>query len=130
MIKATVAAGYPKAFLDFAVSRGADRRALLRRARLNADDLKEQDGRVPLANYLELMKAGIELMNEPALALLFGEAVRMQDITIVGLVGEAAQTTEEARRQINRYSRLILDEGDNRISEHLELVRERGHVWL
>nr|MDQ3819643.1 AraC family transcriptional regulator [Acidobacteriota bacterium] len=94
------------------------------------DDLKEQDGRVPLANYLELMKAGIELTGEPALALLFGEAVRMQEITIVGLIGEAAETTEEARQQINRYARLMLDEGDDRISEHLELVREHGHVWL
>lgn len=130
MIRATVAAGYPKAFLDFAVSRGADRRALLKRARLRADDLKEQDGRVPLANYLALMEAGIELTGEPALALLFGEAVRMQEITIVALIGEAAETTEEARRQLNRYARLMIDDGDNRISEHMELVRERGHVWL
>lgn len=32
--------------------------------------------RVPLANYDELMQASIELCNENALALLFGEAVR------------------------------------------------------
>lgn len=30
-------------------------------------------------------------------ALLFGEAVRLQDISIVGLIGAASETTEEAR---------------------------------
>src|SRR4051812_1013077 len=115
MTKPTIAAGYPKAFLDFAVSRGADRQALIARSHLRPDDLKEQDGRIPLANYLALMKAGIELCGEPALALLFGEAVRMQDICIVGLIGEASETVEEARRQLNRYARLMIDEDDDRI---------------
>jgi len=130
MNKPTIAAGYPKAFLDFAASRGADRRTLINRSQLCPDDLNEQDGRVPLASYLALMKAGVELTGEPALGLLFGEAVRMQDITIVGLIGEASETTEEARRQLNRYARLMIDEDDGRVSESLELVRERGKVWL
>src|SRR3954469_3045194 len=130
MNKPTIAAGYPKAFLDFAVSRGADPRALTERAHLSPDHLREQDGRIPLANYLALMKAGIELCDEPALALLFGEAVRMQDITIVGLIGEASETTEEARRQLNRYTHLLLDEDDGRVADYMELVRDEGRVWL
>ena len=130
MAEPTIAAGYPKAFLEFAVSRGADRRALLGRSRLRPDDLRDQDGRVPLSSYVALMGAGAELCNEPALALHFGEAVRLQDISIVGLIGEASETTEEARRQLNRYARLIVDEGDGQVSEHLELVREGGNVWL
>ncbi|HEY0380311.1 MAG TPA: AraC family transcriptional regulator [Pyrinomonadaceae bacterium] len=130
MAEPTIAAGYPRAFLDFAVSRGADRRVLLERSRIRPDDLEDQDKRVPLTNYMALMRAGVELCDEPALALLFGKAVRMQDITIVGLIGEAAETTEEARRQLNRYARLMIDEGEERISEHLELVRDRGRVWL
>ncbi|MDQ3821329.1 MAG: AraC family transcriptional regulator, partial [Acidobacteriota bacterium] len=83
----TVAAGYPKAFLDFAVSRGADRQALIERSQIRPDELQEQDNRVPFRQYMALMKAGVELCNEPALALQFGEAVRMQDISIVGLIG-------------------------------------------
>jgi len=125
-----IAAGYPKAFLDFAALRGADRQALIERSHLCLDDLKEQDNRIPLAHYLALIKAGVELCEEPALALLFGEAVRMQDISIVGLIGEASETTEEARRQMNRYARLMIDEDDCRISDHLELVRDEGRVWL
>ena len=130
MAEPTIAAGYPKAFLDFAAARGAARRVLIERSRLRPEDLQEQDNRVPLSNYLALIKAGVELCDEPALALLFGEAVRFQDISIVGLIGEAAETTEEARRQLNRYARLMLDEGGCGISDYLELVRDEGKVWL
>lgn len=132
MAEPTIAAGYPRAFLDFAAARGADRRALCERSRISADALAEQDNRVPLSNYVALLEAGVELCNEPALALLFGEASRLQDISIVGLIGEASETTEEARRQINRYARLMLDEdgGGGGGSDHLELVREGGKVWL
>jgi len=132
MAETTIAAGYPRAFLDFAVSRGADRRTLLERSGVRPEDLREQDNRVPLSNYVALLEAGVELCKEPALALLFGEAVRLQDITIVGLIGEASATTEEARRQLNRYARLMLDEDDGggESTEHLELVREGGEVWL
>ncbi|HYG81021.1 MAG TPA: AraC family transcriptional regulator ligand-binding domain-containing protein [Pyrinomonadaceae bacterium] len=130
MAEPTIAAGYPKAFLDFAAARGADRHALLARSHIRPGDLEEQDDRVPLSNYLALMEAGVELCQEPALALLFGEASRLQDISVVGLIGEAAETTEEARRQINRYARLMLDEDAGKLSDHLELVRGGGRVWL
>ena len=130
MTNPTIAAGYPKAFLDFAVSRGADRQTLIKRSQISLDDLKEQDNRIPLSNYIALMKAGIELCGEPALALLFGEAVKFQEISIVALIGEASETTDEARRQTNRYAHLTLDENDGRISDRLELVRENGLVWL
>ena len=73
----TIAAGYPKAFLDFAVSRGADRQTLIARSHIHPDELLNQDNRIPLANYLALLNAGIELCNEPALSLLFGEAVKI-----------------------------------------------------
>ena len=130
MSEPTIAAGYPKAFLDFAISRGANRQRLIERSGICPDDLKEQDNRVPFTHYMALMEAGVELCNEPALALLFGEAVRMQEVSIVGLIGEASETTEEARRQLNRYAHLMLDEDEPRVSDRLELVRDEGGVWL
>jgi AraC-like DNA-binding protein len=126
----TVAAGYPKAFLDFAVSRGADRRMLLERSHIRLDDLKDQDDRVPLANYMALLKAGIELCNEPALSLLFGEAVPLQDISIVGMIGVAFDNVESVRRQVNRYAPLTLDPDDGGSADAIEFVRENGDVWL
>src|SRR5713101_6959272 len=107
----TVCAGYPKALLDFAVSKGADRQTLIARSHIHPDELQNQDNRIPLANYLALLKAGIELCNEPALSLLFGEAVKITDISIVGLIGQLAGNSEDGQ-QMNRYARLAFDEDD------------------
>jgi hypothetical protein len=126
----TIAAGYPKAFLDFAVSRGADRQLLIERSGIRPGDLNAQDNRIPLANYLALLKAGIELCNEPALSLLFGEAVRLEDISIVGLIGVAFDNVESVRRQVNRYAPLTLDADDGGTTDAAEFVRENGDVWL
>src|SRR5467141_3318264 len=108
----TVAAGYPKALLDFAVSKGADRQMLIERSHIHLEDLEDQDSRIPLANYLALLDAGIKLCNEPALSLLFGEGVKLLDISLVGLIGVAFDNVEAVRRQVNRYAPLTLD-GDH-----------------
>src|SRR5258708_21571130 len=126
----TISAGYPKALLDFAVSRGADRQMLIERSRIRPDDLEDQDNRIPLATYMALLKAGIELCNEPALSLLFGEAVKLQDISIVGLIGVAFDNVESLRRQVNRYAPLTLDADDGGTADAAEFVRENGDVWL
>src|SRR5207302_7054184 len=91
--------------------------------------LSEWDNRLPLTTYLALLKAGIKLCNEPALALLFGAEVSLSDISIVGLVSQAA-TAEEGCRQINRYARLAIDGGDGETAHRFEFVREDGQVWV
>jgi len=126
----TIAAGYPKAFLEFAVSRGANRATLLERSHLCLDDLENPEGRFPLTTYIVLMKNGIELCKEPALSLLFGEAVRLQDISIVGLLGETMSNTESGRAMMNRYARLALDPDDGGNADAMEPVREDGDLWL
>ncbi|MGH9763488.1 MAG: AraC family transcriptional regulator ligand-binding domain-containing protein, partial [Blastocatellia bacterium] len=123
----TISAGYPKALLDFAVSRGADRRTLIERSEILPADLSNQDNRIPLANYMALLQAGIELCNEPALSLLFGEAVRIQDISIVGMIG-GLDSIESGREQLNRYSLLAIDADDGGTADASEFVRENGEV--
>lgn len=128
----TIAAGFAKAFLYFAVSKGADRQLLIEQSHIHPDDLTDpidDANRVPLAHYIELIKAGIQLCDEPALALLFGEEVRLPDISIVGLLGRA-ETAEDARQQATRYSRLVIDEGEGESFSPLEFVREDHNVWL
>ena len=129
MREPTIATGFASAFLEFAVARGADRQRLIEQSRLRPQDLTERDNRLPLATYLALMKAGIKLCDEPALALLFGAEVSLSDISIVGLVGNAA-TAEEGLRQVNRYARLAIDGGDGETAHRLELVPEDGKVWF
>ena len=126
----TIAAGYPKAMLEFAVSRGADRRTLLARSGIEAAALDEQDNRVPLPAYVALIRAAIDLCKEPALALQFGETVRMQDISIVGLICEAAETTAEVGAQLNRYARLVVDASGGGSSDVVRGVRDKDGMWM
>ena len=128
MTKATIAVGFVNAFVDFAVGKGADRQALLQRSRIRPEDLDNDDSRLPLVSYIELLKAGIELCNEPALALLFGDEVPLRDISIVGFLGRG-ETAEDSRSRANRYLRLLIDEGDEH-SEPFEFVRQGNHIWL
>ena len=125
----TIAAGFANAFLDFAVKKGANRRQLLETAHLSSDKLKEADKHVPFASYMTLMKTAIETCSEPALALQFGEAVRLQDISIVGLVGHC-ETAAEARDQANRFGRLAVDDGGGDTSHNVEFIRDESNVWL
>jgi AraC-like DNA-binding protein len=125
----TIAACFAKSFLNFAVARGADRQTLLERSELQCDDLGEPDNRLPFVKYMALIRAAVEVCDEPALALQFGEAIRLSDISILGLVGHM-ETAEDARRQANRFGRLAVDDGNNEGSHRVELVREDGAVWL
>jgi len=130
MSDATIAAGYARAMLDFAVAKGIARDILLTRAGIDPDTLASPDNRVTVACYLSLIGAAAELGNEPSIALQFGQAVRMQDISIVGLICEACETTAEVGKQLNRYAALVLDEG---IDEPATLIRatwQDDGVWI
>lgn len=129
MPEPTIAAGFVKAFLDFAVARGADRCELIERAQIRTEEINEPDKRVSFASYMTLMRSAIELCGEPALALHFGEAVRLQDISILGLVGHC-ETAEQAREHANRYGRLAVDDGNGSGSDRVEFVRDGDNVWL
>src|SRR5437667_11732778 len=129
MSEPTVAAGFAKAFLEFAVARGADREALIEQSRLCPQDLTEKDNRIPLATYIALLKAGMKLCDEPALALLFGAEVSLSDISILSFVCHGA-TAEEGRRQMNRFARLAIDGGDGETAHRFEFVREDDKVCV
>ncbi|MCZ4297623.1 AraC family transcriptional regulator [Henriciella marina] len=125
MAGATVSAGYTKALLDLAVSRGADRAQLLSAAGLNARELEQSEARVPFERFKRLMREGKRLSGDPALALHFGTDIRFNVLSIVGLICFAAPTMDEAFRQMNRYGRLVIEvEGVGR--EDRFVVEEQG----
>ena len=130
MANSTIAAGYPNALLAFAASKGADRDALLERSGIRAEDLVHPDSRVAVASYVELLKAAAELTDEPAIALQFGKAVRMQDISIVGLICEACKTTFDVGAQLNRYAALVVDEGRTEPATMIRAVWKDGGLWI
>ena len=128
MTEPTIAVGFANALIDFAITKGADRQSLLQRSRIRPEGLNNDDSRLSLVSYIELNKVAIELCNEPALALQFGNEVRLPDISIVGILGRG-ETAEDSRDRANRYLRLAIDEGVEN-SKPLEFVREGANVWL
>ena len=126
----TVGAGYARGLVDFAVAKGASRDRLIARSQLSACDLSDLDNRIPMASYEALMRTAAELTNEPAFALQYGEAVRMQELSIVGLICEACETTIEVGTQLNRYGRLMFDDGSGKASDIVRLVNNKDGLWM
>lgn len=129
MAEATVGAGFARGLLDFAVGKGADRQALLAEAGLNAAQLLDQDARVPFRQYVALMQAAKRLTGDPALALRYGEEVDIASVSIVGLIGLAAENMLDAFRQLNRYVRLIV-EVDTGGEDRFQLKMIDGGLWM
>lgn len=125
----TVAAGLVRALLDVAVDKGADRDRLLERAAIKPADLEDPDNRVPLESYRALMHAGQALAGDPALALHFGEAVSLPDVSIVGLIAQASETMTDAFLQVNRFASLLI-EVDTGGKDRLELAEDGEGSWL
>jgi AraC-like DNA-binding protein len=129
---ATVAAGFVRALADLAVAKGAGREELLRRAGIAPGEIEDPDRRVRLARYQALMHAGQELARDPALALHFGEAFDITELSIVGLMGQACATVADAFALLGRFTRLAIDvpleEGAN--GQRLMVQRTRAGLWL
>ena len=126
----TIGAGYPRTLLDFAVSLGADPSSLLTQSGLDQASLEDQDNRIPLTGYVALLEAAAALTGRPDIALEFGKAVRMQEISVVGLVLEACETTSEVSAQLNRYASLVLDDGAVDATPLLRPTLAPDGVWI
>jgi AraC-like DNA-binding protein len=129
MHKETVSSGFVLGLLGYAVTRGADRDALITQAGIDTSALADRDARLPYERYVALMHAAKGATGDPALALNFGQAVNVADISILGLIGQASNTMLEAFEQLNRYVRLIVDielVGEDRFV----MKRDPHGLWL
>jgi AraC-like DNA-binding protein len=127
----SVAAGVIRGMMKVAVARGADPRALAAAAAIDPDDLEDQDKRLPLARYRELIEAGQRLTGDPALALHYGEAVNLSEVSVVGLIGYASETMMHAFLQLQRYSRLVVDVDTGLARDRFDVEpRDGGELWL
>lgn len=126
----SIAAGYLRGLVEFAVSKGADRAELLARAVIAPEVLEHQDNRAPIANYAALFEAAVALTGVPAIALEYGKAVRMQEISIAGLICEACERVIDVPVQLNRYASLVVDDdhGDPAILMR-GAIRDK-EVWI
>lgn len=128
MAELTLAAGLVRGFLDFAAARGAPAAALAAQAGIGPADLDDPDARIPFAAYVALMRAAKAATGDEALALHFGEAVDIADMSMVALLGRG-ETPAEAVVTFNRFSRLVV-EVDPAGGDRHALVRRDGGLWL
>jgi AraC-like DNA-binding protein len=128
--RTTVGAGYALGLLNLAVAKGANRAQLLARAGIRADDLEDQDNRIPMGNYVALMRSGQELAAEPALALLYGEAMDLSELSVVGLIARASDTMTEALAQLNRYGRLVVEVEGIGFENRFQMRKDAEGLWL
>ena len=129
MAEPSVAAGILRGIARAALARGADRGALLSAAGIDPPDLEDHDRRLPLDLYRALVGAARALTGDPAFALHYGETVDLSEVSVVGLIGLASETMAEAFRQLQRYSRLMVDI-ETGGKDRFELVWRGSHLWL
>jgi AraC-like DNA-binding protein len=127
--KLTVGAGFARGLMALCVSKGAGAEALAAASGIDAAALHDQDQRIPFAQYVALMRAGQKLTGDPALALHYGEIIDFADISIVGLICDAAETMLDALQQTNRYGRLVV-EVEGLGSDRFVHSVEGGQLWL
>lgn len=129
MRELTIAASAVRALMDLAASRGASRKTLAERSRIDPADLQDADNRILFSKYVALMRAGQELCNDPALALHFGESVDPNNVSMTHMVG-GAENIGDAVMQSNRYAPLAVEvEGDG-TGDRFQLRRIAGQLWL
>ena len=129
MTEASVSAGYARALTELAVSKGADRATLLARSGIGEADLASEEARVSFRKYAALMRTAKALTSDAALALHFGEAFDMADMSIIGLIARAAEDFFELISQMNRFQRLGADIDPSTPAPYL-LSRETEGLWM
>lgn len=128
----TVAAAFVLALRRLAISKGAGGRDLDRQSGITAEELDDPDGRVDIERYKALLRAAKDLTGDAALALHFGEAFDLSELSIVGLMGHASENMADAFELLGRFSRLAVDveleEWAN--GQRLVMKREGNKIWL
>lgn len=131
MAHSTVSAGMAAGLLAYAASRGADAADLQSISGVDNADLCDPDARVPLSTYVSLLHHAQIATNDPALALHWGEDVSMAEVSILGLIMNAAPTMGAAFYQLQRYGRLVMEINDsNSANPHFELASDDGRLFM
>jgi AraC-like DNA-binding protein len=126
----TVSAGIARGLIAFAATRGAEPAELTGLAGLTPGALADPDARAPMDAYVALMRQAQRLTGDPALALHWGEAVDLAEISIVGLIMNAAETMADAFWQMQRFGRLALEvEGVSDGPRFQQALRDGG-LWM
>ena len=130
MSNLTISAGVAAGLIAFAVERGADRAMLMTSAGVRSADIEDADHRLPFDTYIALMRAAQDMCDDPALALHFGEAVDLAELSIVGLIMNASATMADAFAQMQRLGRLTLETEGLSDGPRFQTGMRDGQLWM
>jgi AraC-like DNA-binding protein len=119
----SVSAAYAQALLDTAIASGAERKLLMSRAGIAAEQLRDPGWRLPLAGLLRLFDHARELSGDDLIGLHMGMQVRPRTFSALGYAAMSCSTLGEAVALIPRYESLVYDGGITQISLAGKLAR-------
>lgn len=111
----TVSSRVSRNLVRFAVSRGADERALLAASGIDPVALLDLEGRVPGEQHGRLWAAAVSETGDPDLGLRLGSQSRPINVSLVGYVATSAPTLGDAYRALTRYFTLFSEGVDLRL---------------
>jgi AraC-like DNA-binding protein len=126
----TVSTTYLQGVVDFALTRGIGRRALLGHAGVSDADLAAIDARHPVEHLIALLRAGAHLAHDPAFALHFGQYVPCDQVSLAAPLGRAATNVVEALALVNRYTPLSIDFPALGGTNRYRFAHDRAGLWL
>jgi len=129
MPEPTISAGFARGLIEVAVSRGAGGQELAERSGIDPAELRDQDNRIPFSKYVALMRAGQELCGDPALALHFGEAVDLAEMSVIAHIGSPSGTTMAGViARLNHFAPLAIEVDGG--GDRYQLARIDGELWM
>lgn len=127
---ATVSSTYLQGVVEFAVTRGCTRSALLLRVGMSETQLNESDARHSAELLMALLRAGADLTNDPAFALHYGQYVPCEQVSLASPLGRAASNVTEALTLVNRYGPLGIDFPALAGGDRFAFETDRAGLWL
>ncbi len=113
----TVCKEYLDNLLEYLAGQGVSSRQLQSVLRLNPEAHLSEQGRVPLRLFEMTLDAGSCLLNDPCVGAHAGTHCSRSPWGMVNYLGMSASNNRGAVDAVQRFSRLLIDHGDMRLSE-------------
>ncbi len=113
----TVCKEYLDNLLEYLYGQGVTQRQLHSLLRLNPLAHLSDQGRVPLRMFEMTLDAGSTLLHDPCLGARAGTHCSRSPWGMVNYLGMSAANTRQAVESMQRFSRLLIDQGDMVLSE-------------
>jgi len=130
MKRPSVSAGLVRSYVDYAALCGVDGDDLLARLDLHPGDLADQDARIPLDRFRDLIALAKALTGDPAFVLHHGLDTRIKDMSVVGLIVHASKSMADSMVQLNRYAGLMVEVDVMAAGERFAVEPGPDGVWI